>query len=301
MATTLTPRPKVLQLGNIELAHTTWSTISQTADILVPQSTDRASFLVECRSGTLDGVLVAYRTFASAATTGRVDTELVAALPASLKYICHNGAGYDQIDVPACTARGIRVSNVPTAVDDATADCGIFLMLGALRNFNLGMWNLRRGKWHGEGDSAEGERNGGIMRKGHDPQGKILGILGMGGIGRNMARKARAFGMTIKYHNRTQLSPELEEEAGGAVYCGFEELLGQSDVLSMNLPLNVRFLLLLLPSPFLPNFSPLRPKNWMSANSAIHVVAYPTHNLPPRIFPYETRRRPCQHSPRRRH
>lgn len=255
----VTPRLKVLQLGNIELAHTTWSIVSQTADILVPQATDRAGFLAECRSGALDGALVAYRTFASAATTGRVDTELLAALPTSLKFICHNGAGYDQIDVPACTARGIRVSNVPTAVDDATADCGIFLMLGALRNFNLGMWNLRRGKWHGEENgaaaSAEGERNGGIMRKGHDPQGKVLGILGMGGIGRNMARKARAFGMTIKYHNRTRLSPELEEAAGGAVYCGFEELLGQSDVLSVNLPLNVCSIP--LPSPFI--FLPLEP------------------------------------------
>lgn len=228
-----TPRPKVLLLGRIELAHEAWSGIFLTADVLVPQATDRASFLSECRSGALDGCVVAYRTFASAATTGRVDAELLAALPSSLGFICHNGAGYDQIDVPACTARGIRVSNVPTAVDDATADCGIFLMLGALRNFNLGMMNLRRGGWHEE---QEGGESAGTMSKGNDPQGKILGILGMGGIGRNMARKARAFGITIKYHNRTRLSPELED---GAEYCGFEDLLRESDVLSMNLPLNV--------------------------------------------------------------
>lgn len=241
MATPCPSRPKVLQLGDVELAHTTWSAIAATADILRPRAANRAEFLAECRSGALDGALVAYRTFASAATTGRVDAELVGALPASLRFICHNGAGYDQVDVPACTARGIRVSNVPTAVDDATADCGVFLMLGALRNFNLGMANLRRGRWH-ENDErgAAGAVGGGIMDKGHDPQGKVLGILGMGGIGRNMARKARAFGMVVRYHNRTRLSAELEAECG-AEYWDFERLLKESDVLSLNLPLNVCF------------------------------------------------------------
>jgi phosphoglycerate dehydrogenase-like enzyme len=71
---------------------------------------------------------------------------------------------------------------------------------------------------------------------GHDPQGKILGILGMGGIGRNVAVKARAFGMKIRYHNRNRLSPEDED---GAEYVSFETLLKESDVLSLNLPLNV--------------------------------------------------------------
>lgn len=273
MATvTPTPRPKVLLLGRIELAHEAWSGISQTADILVPQATDRASFLSECRSGSFDGCVVAYRTFASAATTGRVDNELVAALPSSLRFICHNGAGYDQIDVPACTARRIRVSNVPTAVDDATADCGIFLMLGALRNFNLGMRNLRRGGWHEEEEEGGGA---GTMKKGHDPQGKILGILGMGGVGRNMARKARAFGMTIKYHNRARLSPELED---GTEYCGFEELLRESDVLSMNLPLNV-----CMPPP--PPFSlPFPPLKSIQLNQPIkshtrHIISHPEFAL----------------------
>jgi len=71
---------------------------------------------------------------------------------------------------------------------------------------------------------------------GHDPQGKILGILGMGGIGRNLMKKAAAFGMTTIYHNRSKLSDEL---SGGAKYVSFEELLKTSDVLSLNLPLNV--------------------------------------------------------------
>ena len=72
---------------------------------------------------------------------------------------------------------------------------------------------------------------------GHDPQGKILGILGMGGIGRNLKKKAEAFGMRVIYHNRHKLSKQL---AAGAEYVSFEDLLNRSDVISINLPLNVR-------------------------------------------------------------
>jgi glyoxylate reductase len=176
---------------------------------------------------------VAYRTFDSISVAGLVDTELIDHLPSSLRFICHNGAGYDSIDVPACTARGIRVSNAPTAVDDSTADLGIWLMLGALRNLNQSLLNLRRGEWRGGRTTA-------APALGHDPQGKTLGILGMGGIGRNMARKACVFGMRILYHNRTRLDPEVESEVG-AEYRGFEDLLRESDVLSLNLPLNVCF------------------------------------------------------------
>lgn len=143
-------------------------------------------------------------------------------------------------DVPACTGRGIKVSNVPTAVDDATADTAMFLMLGALRNFPPGVHNLRQGSWRGR------QADGSLPALGHDPQGKSLGIVGMGGIGRNMAKKALAFGMRILYHNRTRLRDEVEAELGGAQYCDFDTLLKTSDVLSLNLPLNVR------PPPHLP-------------------------------------------------
>jgi lactate dehydrogenase-like 2-hydroxyacid dehydrogenase len=200
------------------------------ADVLTPQSTNRDDFLREAASGAFEGCVAAYRTFDSFRVTGRVDVELLAALPRSLRFVCHNGAGYDQVDVQACTARGIRVSNTPTAVDDATADIAIFLLLGALRNLAVGMAALRAGEWRGAPPPALG----------HDPQGKVLGILGMGGIGRNMARKALAFGMRIRYHNRTRLDLRVEEELGGAEYVSFDDLLAGSDVLSLNLPLNVR-------------------------------------------------------------
>lgn len=149
------------------------------------------------------------------------------------------------MDISACTARGIRVSNVPKAVDDATADTNMFLILGALRGFNtckhiplswpmvylltlrfIAMLALRAGQWRGASAPPLG----------HDPQGKVLGILGMGGIGRNLMKKAAAFGMTAQYYNRSELSEEL---SGGAKYVSFEELIKTSDVLSLNLPLNV--------------------------------------------------------------
>jgi glyoxylate reductase len=197
---------------------------------VVPKATNRAEFLAECKSGALDGVVVAYRTFDSIAVTGNVDAELLSALPPSLRFVCHNGAGYDSVDVAASTARGIRVSNAPTAVDDATADIAVFLMLGALRNLNPSVLSLRRGEWRGKADA--------LPALGHDPQGKVLGILGMGGIGRNMAKKALVFGMKVRYYNRTRLDGEIERECQ-AEYRGFEELLKESDVLSLNLPLNV--------------------------------------------------------------
>ncbi|KAK4176656.1 putative 2-hydroxyacid dehydrogenase [Triangularia setosa] len=220
-------RSKVLLLGDIEHAQSSWEAIGEIATVLTPKSTSRVDFIQEASSGAFDGCVAAYRTFDSFEVTGKIDAELLQALPDSLRFICHNGAGYDQVDVQACTARNIRVSNTPTAVDDATADMGIFLLLGALRNIAVGMASLRVGEWRGKA----------LPALGHDPQGKILGILGMGGIGRNMARKALAFGMKIRYHNRTRLAPDVEKGID-AEYVGFDTLLAESDVISLNLPLN---------------------------------------------------------------
>ncbi|KAM7189515.1 D-isomer specific 2-hydroxyacid dehydrogenase, NAD binding domain containing protein [Rhypophila sp. PSN 637] len=221
-------KPKVLLLGTIEHAHSSWASIGEIAEIVRPRSTEREEFLNEAASGSFSDCIVAYRTFESVSITGKIDDEVLSALSPSLRYICHNGAGYDQVDIQACTARGILVSNTPTAVDEATADMGIFLLLGALRNLAVGMANLRAGEWRGNSPPALG----------HDPEGKILGILGMGGIGRNMARKASlAFGMRILYHNRKRLDETIEAEIG-AEFVDFDTLLRESDVLSLNLPLN---------------------------------------------------------------
>ena len=164
-------------------------------------------------------------------------TALFVFIASQADHISALGAGYDQIDVQACTKHKIYVSNTPGAVDDATADNGVFLIIGALRNFNASLLSLRKGQWRGNKPPPLG----------HDPEGKTLGILGMGGIGKNIARKMQAFGMKIIYHNRRKLEPQQE---GGASYVGFEELLKQSDVLSLNLPLNVSI-------PTLPHPVPL--------------------------------------------
>ncbi|KAJ5934938.1 hypothetical protein N7466_004485 [Penicillium verhagenii] len=216
---------KILLLGEIDHAQKAWNAMSELGELVKSTANNRTEFLQECRDGKYDGVVAIYRTFHSISITGLIDEELINALPSSVKFMAHCGAGYDMIDVHACSARDppIRVSNVPTAVDDSTADVTIFLILGALRNFNGGMHALRQGNFRGP------------TALGHDPQGKVLGILGMGGIGRNLKKKAEAFGMKVIYHNRRQLSEEL---SGGAQYVTFDELLSTSDVLSLNLPLN---------------------------------------------------------------
>lgn len=205
----------------------TWNELfpSSLVETVSNPASSRSEFISQCKSGKLDNVVAAYRTFGSVNETGLFDSELVEALPSSLKFLGHNGAGYDQLYVPALTEKEIIACNVPTAVDDATADTAVFLLLGALRNFNTSMVTLRRGKWRGEPAAALG----------HDPGEKMLGILGMGGIGRNLAKKCRALGMKIQYHNRRRLDTQQED---GATYVSFDELLATSDVLSVHVPLN---------------------------------------------------------------
>lgn len=165
----------------------------------------------------------------STSVTGKFDQELIEALPASVRFLAHNGAGYDNIDVAACTRRGILVSHCPRVVDEATADTAVFLILAALREFNNGIMAIRSGRWTGLVPPEP---------LGHDPQGKVLGILGFGGIGRCLARKMAVFGMRTIYHNRTPLLEEALANDGVVEYVSFDELLARSDVLSLNLPLN---------------------------------------------------------------
>ncbi|KIV97311.1 hypothetical protein PV10_01073 [Exophiala mesophila] len=216
-------KPTVLLIGDLVHANKEWSDLGQKYTLQEYRTGDRQQFLQNLRAGKYDNVVALYRSNTSVSQTGPFNQELVSLLPSSLKYICHNGAGYDNIDVDAVTSRGLKVSSTPIAVDDATADVGIFLMLGALRQAWTPLAAIREGKWRGN------------TQIGHDPKGKVIGILGMGGIGRAFAHRARAFGASIIYHNRSQLSKDLE---GDARYVTFDELLAQSDILSLNLALN---------------------------------------------------------------
>lgn len=131
--------------------------------------------------------------------------------------------GYDPIDVKACAERGIVVTNAPDPVTDATADLAIFLLLGALRQLNPAISSLRAGTFKTGVDF------------GHDPQGKTLGILGMGRIGRAIKQRCDPFGLKTVYYNR---NPLPAEQAAGAEYVSFEKLLTESDIISINVPLS---------------------------------------------------------------
>ncbi|KAL8729740.1 MAG: hypothetical protein Q9166_004569 [cf. Caloplaca sp. 2 TL-2023] len=185
---------------------------------------NREQFLDECQSGAYDGILAISRTYDSVELTGRFDQELINLLPQTLKFISHNGAGYDQIDAEACAKRGISVSNTPGAVDASTANTAIYLLLGALRRAHIPATALREGRWRG------------AMGLGHDPDGKILGILGMGGIGSAFSLRAAPFDFKMQYHNR---NPVVHPSSNpmSANYVSFEELLRTSDVISIHLPL----------------------------------------------------------------
>ncbi|KAK2828954.1 hypothetical protein FQN49_007240 [Arthroderma sp. PD_2] len=213
----------ILLIGGIVHCRKEWEEFAPLATLKEFPTGTRQEFLANCKNGKYDDVVAIYRSNVSTAITGPFDAELVKVLPKSLAYICHNGAGYDNIDTTACSEKGIRVSCTPIAVNNATADITIFLMLGALRQAYVPISAIRAGQWQGK------------TKLGHDPQMKVLGILGMGGIGREVSRRAKVFGMRVIYHNRNRLAPELEE---GASYVSFDQLLSQSDVLSLNLSLN---------------------------------------------------------------
>jgi glyoxylate/hydroxypyruvate/2-ketogluconate reductase len=157
----------------------------------------------------------------------RIDAALLDACP-TLKAVCNVGVGYNNIDVAACSARGLIVTNTPDVLTETTADFGFALMMATARRISEAERCVRRGEWTKTGiyDHFVGT----------DVHGATLGILGMGRIGQAIARRgALGFGMRVIYHNRSRLAPELEAESR-AQYVDKETLLREADHLVLVLP-----------------------------------------------------------------
>lgn len=157
----------------------------------------------------------------------RVDAELLDAAGPQLRCVANVAVGYDNVDVAAAAERGVVVTNTPGVLDDATADLTMALILATTRRLVEGDRLVRSGR----------EWNWGMgFMLGASLQGKQLGIVGLGGIGKWVAQRARAFGMEIAYHQRNPAPAEVEE-ALGAERLPLERLLAASDVVSLHCPL----------------------------------------------------------------
>jgi glyoxylate reductase len=157
--------------------------------------------------------------------TERVDDELLDAAGPSLRVVSNFAVGYDNVDVEACTRRGILVTNTPDVLTDATADLTWALILAASRRVAEGDRLVRSGRpWAWSPD----------FMLGRDVSGKTLGLVGYGRIGQAVAARSGPFGMRVVYNSRVP-RPDLPGR-----HHGFEELLEQADVLSVHVPLNDR-------------------------------------------------------------
>ena len=159
------------------------------------------------------------------ALTDRVDAKLIERCP-RLKAVANIAVGYNNIDLAACTARGVMATNTPGVLDDSTADLAWALMLGAARRVTELERRVRAGEWKGW-----------RLKQwlGTDVHHATLGIFGMGRIGQAIARRAAGFEMKVIYCNRKRVSPDIEKRCN-AVYTTKEDLLRQADFVVLQVP-----------------------------------------------------------------
>ena len=171
--------------------------------------------LIELSQG-YDGILTSL--------TEKIDEGVVQELSESVKIISNFAVGFGNIDLEATKKRNIVVTNTPDVLTDATAEIAMLLILGAARRASEGLLYAKNKNWKWSADFLIGKQL----------QGSRLGILGMGRIGRAVAKLAKAFGMEIHYHNRSKLNSDLEM---GAIYhSSIKSLFSVSDILSINCP-----------------------------------------------------------------
>ena len=156
--------------------------------------------------------------------TEKIDEKVIKSLPSTIKVISNFAVGFGNIDIEAAKKKNIVVTNTPDVLTDATAEIAMLLILGACRRAAEGIQWAKNKNWKWSADFLMGKQLSGAK----------LGILGMGRIGRAVAKRARAFGMKIHYHNRSKLNQNLE--AGATYHEDIQSLFSTCDILSINCP-----------------------------------------------------------------
>ncbi len=156
----------------------------------------------------------------------KIDKEIIQSAK-NLKVISTFSVGYDHIDIKFAKKKKIRVGYTPEVLTNATADMAFALLIDGLRRISEGDRLIRKGKWN--------QIYGAYDYVGLDLQGKTLGIIGLGRIGKTLAKRAKAFDMKIIYYNRKQIS-KTEENKLGVKYIAFKKLISQADIISIHVP-----------------------------------------------------------------
>jgi glyoxylate reductase len=159
--------------------------------------------------------------------TDEIDASVLAQAGPSLKLIANFGNGVDNIDVQAALSRGITVTNTPGVLTDDTADMTMALIMAVARRLPEGTRVIPADEWTGWSPT---------WMLGHRITGKRLGIVGMGRIGQALARRARAFGLSIHYHNRRRVPARIEEELEATWWESLDQMLARMDIVSVNCP-----------------------------------------------------------------
>ncbi|MEM7215798.1 MAG: D-glycerate dehydrogenase [Pseudomonadota bacterium] len=159
--------------------------------------------------------------------TDKIDETLINQAGSQLKLIASFGNGVDNIDVGAAAKKGISVTNTPNVLSEDTADMTIGLLIAVSRRFVEGAHAINKGRWDGWSPT---------WMLGNRIWGKRLGIIGMGRIGTAVARRAKAFGLSIHYHNRNRVAEQTEEELEATYWDSLEQMLPRVDFISVNCP-----------------------------------------------------------------